>query len=73
MNERFLLACTYCESPAVFGPSGWGDYVLVGAAILIVGWTLRKAVTLLLNPGEKDPKHIKTRALDPTEFERKSR
>lgn len=72
MNERFLLACTYCESPAVLGPRGFVDYVIVGVAILIVGWALRKAVTLLFNPGERDSNHIKTRALDPMEPEGKS-
>lgn len=72
MSERFMLACTYCESSSVFGPRGWGDYLIVGVAILIVGWTLRKATTLLLSPGERDPKHIKTRVVDPVEPEGKA-
>ncbi len=69
MNEQFLLACTYCETSSTFGPRGWGDYIIAGVAVLIVGWTLRKAASLLLNPGERDPKHIKTQVLEAVETE----
>ncbi len=64
MNEWLLVACAYCESSSVFGPRGWGDYLVAGAAIVIVGWTLKRAVSLLLSPGENEPEHIKSRVLE---------
>jgi hypothetical protein len=67
------LACPVCKEkqPAGFenithgsGPEGNWDYVIMYAAIVIVGYTLIMSIKYLIKPNETNKDHIKNLILD---------
>jgi hypothetical protein len=62
------MACKLCEEQQPKwlrgvvhgpGPRGTGDYLIMGASILIVLVVLFYSIKFLVKPGESDPKHVK--------------
>ena len=70
-------ACEVCKAkqPKGFenlthgeGPQGNIDYLIMYSAILIVGYTLIMSVKYLINPKEKNQRHIKNIVLNESNF-----
>jgi len=70
-------ACEVCKAkqPKGFenlthgeGPQGNIDYFIMYSAILIVGYTLIMSVKYLINPKEKNQRHIKNIVLNESNF-----
>lgn len=66
-------ACEVCQAqqPEILrglthgaGPQGNFDYVIVSAAVAVVGFTLFYAIKFLVRPGERETTHIKRIVLD---------
>ncbi len=68
-----IMACPLCDAkqPKGFenithgeGPEGNVDYIIMYAAIIIVGYTLFMSVKYLIKPKENDSEHIKNIVVD---------
>ncbi|MFQ5695091.1 MAG: hypothetical protein ACE5HB_03800 [Terriglobia bacterium] len=51
-------------------PPAFYEYLLVGAAVIVTGWALYRAVVVTLRPREDDPNHIKRLVLEDEEGKR---
>jgi len=67
------MACPVCkeQQPEGFenithgqGPEGNMDYIIMGVALLIVGYTLVMSIKYLVKPKERSQHHIKNIVLD---------
>ncbi|MAY88625.1 MAG: hypothetical protein CML02_18135 [Pseudooceanicola sp.] len=68
-----ILACDLCKSnqPKGFenlthgeGPQGNLDYLIMGVAIIIVGYTLTMSIKYLVRPKENETDHVKNLVIE---------